>query len=85
MNLLLFIHKCLQFICKNLVKKYKNFSFQIFNFLLEQALNSGSTTDSGHSWEIDLKELVLEKEIGRGAYGVVFKGSWRAVDGNKID
>ena len=38
-------------------------------------------TESGHSWNIDLNELILEKEIGRGAFGVVFKGTWRAIDG----
>jgi predicted Ser/Thr protein kinase len=30
-----------------------------------------------NNYEIDYNELEMEKEIGRGAYGVVFKGSWR--------
>jgi len=30
-------------------------------------------------WEIDFNELVIEKEIGRGSYGVVLKGMWRSV------
>jgi len=29
------------------------------------------------SYEIDYSELEFEQEIGRGAYGVVFKGTWR--------
>jgi serine/threonine protein kinase len=27
--------------------------------------------------EIDIAELTLEKEIGSGSFGVVFKGRWR--------
>jgi len=32
---------------------------------------------SVESFEIDYSELEFESEIGRGAYGVVFKGRWR--------
>jgi len=39
-------------------------------------LNHSSSSDkanSVHSYEIDPNELKMEKEIGEGAYGVVFK------------
>lgn len=29
------------------------------------------------NWEISFKELQLGKELGRGAFGVVFKAKWR--------
>jgi serine/threonine protein kinase len=32
------------------------------------------------SWEIDPSELTIEKEIGSGAYGIVYKGKWRGGD-----
>lgn len=35
-------------------------------------------TDMFHKfWEIDFSELEVEDEIGRGAFGSVFKGEWR--------
>lgn len=41
------------------------------------------TTESGHSWNSDVSELQLEKKIGRGIYGIVFKGKWRNLEGIK--
>ncbi|KAL6066360.1 Tyrosine-protein kinase BTK [Balamuthia mandrillaris] len=38
---------------------------------------SGKLKRKGLKWEIDYNELVMEKEIGRGAFGTVFKGKWR--------
>ena len=36
-------------------------------------------TDMFHKfWEIDFSELEVEDEIGRGAFGSVFKGEWRS-------
>lgn len=32
-------------------------------------------------WDIDPKDLKINEEIGRGAYGVVFKGTWRKTPG----
>lgn len=42
---------------------------------------SSSTTSvtamkSSGKWEIDYSELEFEKQIGRGQYGVVFRGKW---------
>jgi hypothetical protein len=39
----------------------------------------GSTAQFGNErgWEIDFSELVLEEEIGKGSFGVVWKGQWR--------
>ena len=31
-------------------------------------------------WEIDFEEMELGKELGRGAFGVVYKGKWRLQD-----
>jgi len=28
-------------------------------------------------WEINMEDITIEKEIGRGAYGIVFKSIWR--------
>lgn len=36
----------------------------------------------GSNWNISSNDLIFEKEIGRGAYGVVFKGQWRGTPGN---
>jgi hypothetical protein len=30
-------------------------------------------------WLIPTKELTMEREIGRGAFGVVYKGQWRGI------
>jgi len=35
-------------------------------------------TASESQWSISFEDLVLEKEIGRGAFGVVYKGRWRS-------
>jgi hypothetical protein len=31
-------------------------------------------------WDIPYEDLVLERELGRGAFGVVYKGTWRLQD-----
>ncbi|KAL6073324.1 Tyrosine-protein kinase [Balamuthia mandrillaris] len=35
------------------------------------------TGDGGIAWEISFEDLEFEKEIGRGAFGVVWRGTWR--------
>jgi len=30
-------------------------------------------------WEIDYSEIVIKREIGRGGFGVVYKGEWRGI------
>ncbi|KAL6045682.1 Tyrosine-protein kinase abl1 [Balamuthia mandrillaris] len=37
----------------------------------------GTTTKSGFAWEISFEDLDFEEEIGRGAFGVVWRGTWR--------
>jgi len=37
--------------------------------------NKARTTKA--AWQIDFTEIKIEKEIGQGAYGVVYKGVWR--------
>lgn len=32
---------------------------------------------SFNAFEIDYRELTLESEIGKGSFGLVFKGTWR--------
>ena len=34
----------------------------------------------GCDWQIDSKDLIIKEEIGRGSFGVVFKGRWRNID-----
>jgi Ca2+-dependent lipid-binding protein len=41
------------------------------------ALNQSS---AGVEWLIPFKDLELSKELGRGAFGVVYKGKWRLQD-----
>jgi ankyrin repeat protein/tRNA A-37 threonylcarbamoyl transferase component Bud32 len=31
-------------------------------------------------WEIDYSEIVIKREIGRGGFGVVYKGEWRGIE-----
>lgn len=31
------------------------------------------------SWQIEFTDIKLEDEIGRGAYGIVYKGLWRNI------
>lgn len=33
------------------------------------------------NWDIRLDEINVEKEIGRGAFGVVLRGLWRGIPG----
>ncbi len=35
-----------------------------------------SNDGQANSWEIPYNELLLEKEIGQGAFGVVYLGKW---------
>ncbi len=35
---------------------------------------------SSEHWEIDYSDVHLEKELGRGAFGVVYRGKWRFQD-----
>lgn len=38
-------------------------------------------TESGSpDWKIDYKEIKFSKELGKGAFGIVFKGQWRHTD-----
>jgi len=44
---------------------------------------SPSTPSHHHDsrwWEIDFNEIHLEKELGRGAFGIVYRGKWRLQD-----
>jgi len=41
---------------------------------LKETLGEG---EGGMNWEIKMSDLLIEKEIGRGAYGIVFKARWR--------
>eukprot|EP01114_Cavostelium_apophysatum_P009786 TRINITY_DN2304_c0_g1_i7.p1 TRINITY_DN2304_c0_g1~~TRINITY_DN2304_c0_g1_i7.p1 ORF type:complete len:579 (+),score=114.98 TRINITY_DN2304_c0_g1_i7:230-1738(+) len=40
--------------------------------------HSGSVPEGSESWIIKDSDITVEKEIGRGAFGVVWKGTWRA-------
>jgi len=50
-------------------------------------MTSSSSTESttrpnsyvGQNWNIPYSEISLEEEIGRGAFGVVYKGTWQGV------
>eukprot|EP01118_Nematostelium_gracile_P018804 TRINITY_DN8497_c0_g1_i1.p1 TRINITY_DN8497_c0_g1~~TRINITY_DN8497_c0_g1_i1.p1 ORF type:complete len:462 (-),score=77.47 TRINITY_DN8497_c0_g1_i1:4-1389(-) len=41
--------------------------------------NSNSMSDE-QRWDIQYSELHLEKELGRGAFGIVYRGKWRFQD-----
>lgn len=32
-------------------------------------------------WRIDFKDITINGELGRGAYGIVYRGRWRETDG----
>jgi len=42
-----------------------------------RSFSSNSFSTSPEGFEIDYSDLDFDEEIGRGAYGVVFKGRWR--------
>jgi hypothetical protein len=44
------------------------------------ALKSSGRVDTEQWWEIPFQEVALGPELGRGAYGVVFRGKWRLQD-----
>src|SRR5690606_22625637 len=44
----------------------------------------GIDIGSANHWEIEYSSLQLGKELGRGAFGVVFSGYWRSTPGTKI-
>jgi predicted Ser/Thr protein kinase len=33
-----------------------------------------------HQWEINYEEIELGKELGKGAFGIVYKATWRNSD-----
>ena len=43
-------------------------------------LGSISVTSSAQ-WDIQYEDLKIGKELGRGAYGIVYKGTWRTQEG----
>eukprot|EP01097_Dermamoeba_algensis_P004890 TRINITY_DN3137_c0_g1_i1.p1 TRINITY_DN3137_c0_g1~~TRINITY_DN3137_c0_g1_i1.p1 ORF type:complete len:567 (+),score=154.12 TRINITY_DN3137_c0_g1_i1:49-1701(+) len=50
---------------------------------LSQPASLSESTGAGSGrpfWEIDFPELIFEEELGRGAFGVVFRGKWRLQD-----
>jgi hypothetical protein len=54
------------------------------NVLVENGSNYApiftKNDDELASWQISFSEIKLERELGRGAFGVVFKGKWRNQD-----
>jgi len=42
----------------------------------DEEMNTARDVDMSQ-WYVDFKEIVLGEEIGRGAFGVVYKGEWR--------
>ena len=34
-------------------------------------------------WEIQRDEVVLNRELGRGAFGLVYQGTWQSPDGQQ--
>jgi len=42
--------------------------------------STSSILKSTEHWEIDYNDLHLEKELGRGAFGIVYRGKWRFQD-----
>lgn len=51
---------------------FPSLHFCIFPFVFR------STSSS--SWEINFTDIQLYEEVGRGAYGAVWKGKWRGID-----
>jgi hypothetical protein len=37
--------------------------------------------NNSNRWLIDYSQIKIEEQVGKGAYGIVFKGYWRA---NKV-
>jgi len=37
------------------------------------------------SWEIQMSDVTVQREIGRGAYGIVYKALWRNQIGTLVD
>ncbi|KAL6047159.1 ptk6 protein tyrosine kinase [Balamuthia mandrillaris] len=44
---------------------------------LSAATNTGDYPKASVAWEIPFEELEFEEEVGKGAFSVVWKGSWR--------
>jgi len=41
-------------------------------------VNKGSFFDSGQAHVITYSDIVIDREIGKGAFGVVYLGKWRS-------
>ncbi len=48
--------------------------------VIRQSASSSPHYQSAEHWEIDYNDLHLEKELGRGAFGIVYRGKWRFQD-----
>ena len=54
--------------------------YQPIGALIPVASGHYSTIPVESEWNIEYDELKLTKEIGRGAFGVVYQGTWKGVD-----
>lgn len=47
-----------------------------------RSLSSSILSKDSDVWIIDYNALEIEEEVGKGAYGVVYKAKWRAISGS---